>query len=440
MKFLRMMALALAAVLLLGMLPGPATEAAAELSQQYWIGVDVANQRVTIYRTADNSVVHRWRCSTGAPATPTPLGTYHLPTGRNTDRKEWYHFGNCYVKWAVRITGGIYFHSILFNKRADNTIIQSSVDKLGNKASHGCIRLEIAHAKWISDNVANGTLVVIHKGVNDSRITKVLGGSAGTSVTPSLPAPPTVKVLALDQSGTVTLQKGQTLQLNCAIQPADATTVLTWKSSKTKYATVSNTGLVTAVGHGTATITVKASNGVSTSVKVTSVDNTVPTKVSLDRAGTVVMNLGDTLQLNAALAPETAVSALTWKSSKAKVATVSAAGLVTANAVGTAKITVQTANKKKASVTVKVVNPYAPTKVNIAEGSVVTLKEGQTLQLNGVLTPNTAVSTLTWSSSKKKVATVSATGMVTALKKGTARITVKTDNGKRARITIKVVK
>ena len=439
MKFLRMMALALAAVLLLGMLPGPASEAAAELSQQYWIGIDVSNQRVTVYRTADNSVVHRWKCSTGAPATPTPLGTYHLPTSRNTNRKEWYHFGNCYVKWAVRITGGIYFHSILFNKRADNTIIQSSVNKLGSKASHGCIRLEIAHAKWISDNVANGTLVVIHKGVNDSRITKVLGGSAGTSLTPSLPTPPTVKALVLDQSGTVTLQKGETLQLNCAIQPADATTVLTWKSSKSKYATVSKTGLVTAVGHGTATITVKASNGVSTSVKVKSVDNTVPTKVTLDRTGTVVMNLNSTLQLNAALAPETAVSALTWKSAKARVASVSETGLVTAKAVGTAKITVQTANKKKASVTVKVVNPYAPTKVRIAEGSVVTLKKGETIQLNTLLTPNTAVTAFTWSSSKKKVATVSATGLVTAVKKGTARITVKTDNGKRARITIKVV-
>ena len=79
MKHMRILALLLAAVLLAGIMPGLSAEAKAETTLQYWIGVDVQNQRTTIYRTSDNSVVHRWLCTTGASGTPTPQGTFYLP-------------------------------------------------------------------------------------------------------------------------------------------------------------------------------------------------------------------------------------------------------------------------------------------------------------------------------------------------------------------------
>ena len=46
----------------------------------------------------------------------------------------------------------------------------------------------------------------------------------------------------------------------------------------------------------------------------------------------------------------------TWLTSKARVAVVDGNGLVTALQKGTAKITVRTANKKKATVKIKVIN------------------------------------------------------------------------------------
>ena len=69
-----------------------------------------------------------------------------------------------------------------------------------------------------------------------------------------------------------------------------------------------------------------------------------------------------------------------------------------------------------------------------------TLKEGLTQQLTVSVTPSYAPYTLTWTSSKDKVATVSTEGKVTAVAEGTAVITAKTANGKEARCTVTVTK
>ena len=438
MKHLRFLALLLAAALLIGFVP-VINEAKADEALPYWIGVDVKNQRVTVYSTSNNAVLHRWLCSTGKSSTPTPTGTYTLPSGRNTNRKEWYKFGGVYVKYATRIVGGIYFHSVLFSKRSDNSLQTHTLNLLGHSASHGCIRLEVSNARWISENIAIGTKVIIHKGVDDTRITSVLGCNAGLAVTPSMPSPPVVKALTLDKTGTVTLGKGKTLQLNCAITPSNATTTLKWKTSKSKVAKVNDSGLVTAMGIGTATITVTAANGVKTTLKIESVDPTIAKRVTLGQKGPLYVNVGETLQLGATVEPATAATALTWKSSKPRYAAVNSSGLVTGIAKGSSKITVMTANRKKATITVKVLDPYAPAKVHLTEKGPLTMHVGETLQLHTTLTPATSKTTYTWTSGKKKVATVDANGVVTAVKKGKAKITVRTANRKKATIVIVVV-
>lgn len=77
-------------------------------------------------------------------------------------------------------------------------------------------------------------------------------------------------------------------------------------------------------------------------------------------------------------------------------------------------------------------------KVTITNGRKVTLRKGKKLRLKVAFTPETSTSELTWTSSNEKVATVSATGKVTAKRKGTAKITVRTTNGKKATIAITV--
>lgn len=109
---------------------------------------------------------------------------------------------------------------------------------------------------------------------------------------------------------------------------------------------------------------------------------------------------------------------------------------------GKAVVTVTANNGEKKTITV-VVKP-APSKVTLYKGgkklnngATLTLKKGQSLQLKAKITKGT-LTTLTWKSSKPSVVKVSKTGKVKALKRGTAIITVKTINGKKATVKIKV--
>lgn len=124
-----------------------------------------------------------------------------------------------------------------------------------------------------------------------------------------------------------------------------------------------------------------------------------------------------------------------WTTSNKKIATVTSSGKITAKKTGKAKITVTLASGKKAVVNVTVQkNAVKTTKISGLKKSV-TLKRGQKLALNPVISPITSVEKVTYKSSNKKVATVSSKGVITAKKKGTAKVTVK--SGKKS-FTIKV--
>ena len=163
-----------------------------------------------------------------------------------------------------------------------------------------------------------------------------------------------------------------------------------------------------------------------------------PVVIALDVPSTVVLYKGWTLQANALMAPGNADTKVTWKSSNKKVATVSSKGKITAKKLGTATITATTDNKLTAKVKIKVT--VEPTKLKLNKTGTVKLKKGKKLQLKTKLTPKASAADLIWESSKPKVATVSSKGKVTAKKAGTTTITVKTINGLKAKVKIKVTK
>ena len=127
-----------------------------------------------------------------------------------------------------------------------------------------------------------------------------------------------------------------------------------------------------------------------------------------------------------------------YRSSNKKVATVNAKGWVTTKKAGTAKITIALNSGRKLTLSVTVVDPSVPTAVRITQGQRATMKAGSTLRLTAKVLPTTATTTLKWSSDSRKVATVSAKGVVRARRKGKATITVATANGKKAAIIITV--
>lgn len=126
-------------------------------------------------------------------------------------------------------------------------------------------------------------------------------------------------------------------------------------------------------------------------------------------------------------------------SSNTDVAIVDDSGILQTLKPGKVKITVVTTDGKKLTLKLKVQTPVPPEKVTIEEGKKVKVKLGERLALTASLTPANAVTTLTWTSSDRKVAKVDALGNVTAVSEGTAKITVTTDNGKTAGIKVKVV-
>ena len=284
---------------------------------------------------------------------------------------------------------------------------------------------------------ANGLVTALAKGTAKIEFKPEGGKKRTLTVKISDPYEPTG--VSIGPGKTATLNVGETLQLNAALAPETARTALTWKSSKPKVAEADGDGLVKALTEGKTTITVTTSNKKKASVALTVVDPYKPTRVTIEQGKAATLGVGETLQLDAALLPETARTVLTWKSSKPKTAEVDGDGLVTALSDGKATITVTTSNKKKATIALTVVDPYKPTGVTLEQGKTATLDVDETLQLDATLVPDIARADLTWKSSKPKVAEVDDDGYVTALARGTAKITVTTHNGKSATLELEVV-
>lgn len=135
-----------------------------EYINAYKVVVNKTEQRVHVYQwngTDYSMQVKEFICSTGmrGAETETPSGTFQAvgPSGTG----EWYYFKKyeCFAKWGYFIVGGIMFHSVIYSK--GKGLNKTSVKKLGRRASHGCIRLEVENAKWLYDNCPTGTTVVI---------------------------------------------------------------------------------------------------------------------------------------------------------------------------------------------------------------------------------------------------------------------------------------
>lgn len=155
--------------------------------------------------------------------------------------------------------------------------------------------------------------------------------------------------------------------------------------------------------------------------------------------GKVTINKGEKLQLIPVKRNGSTIAIKSCKSNS-KIAKVSSSGIVTGVSAGETKVTVQPKGTKAMTIKVKVKDPYAPTGIKLNKSGTVKLALGKTLQLKATVTPSTAETTLTWSSSDSRIAKVNKKGKVTAVKKGTATITVTTSNGKTAKVKIKVVK
>lgn len=246
------------------------------------------------------------------------------------------------------------------------------------------------------------------------------GHSAPVSVTVSAIPVASVQVDPASQS----LVEGQTAQL--AAHPLDANgnplvgRVILWSTSDASVATVTSTGVITAQGRGTATITATCEGKTGSAVVTV---NARPVNAVVVTPAQSLIERGKNAQLSAQVLDDLGRvvpgAPITWSSSDDAVAMVSSSGLVTAVAEGKAEISASSAGKTGAAqITVTpipvanvVVSPSAPV---IAVGRTVQLTAEAFSATGQLLTGRT----VTWSSSTPSVARVDANGLVTGVSGG----------------------
>ena len=178
------------------------------------------------------------------------------------------------------------------------------------------------------------------------------GGGEGKQSTPAgQSSVKQEKITITAEGGKNKLILGETVQLTAKVGDAVIEGV-TWSSSKPEFATVSDTGLVTSVSKGSTQIKA-VKEGYKDGALSISVDYENIT-VSVAAGGKTDLLVGETVQLNADK------QGVTWASSDTAIATVSDAGLVTAQKIGTATITASGTNLNPGSQEINVVRP-APT-------------------------------------------------------------------------------
>ena len=162
------------------------------------------------------------------------------------------------------------------------------------------------------------------------------------------------------------------------------------------------------------------------------------TEVKLDK-DSLTLDVGGSENLAATITPSNATNKnVTWSSDNQNVATVEN-GKVTAVGAGKATITVTAEDGNKTATCAVTVNPISVTGVTLDQ-SALPISVGGSAELKANVTPENATNkTVTWSSDNTAVATVDASGKVTAVAPGTATITVTTaDGGKTANCTVTV--
>jgi alpha-tubulin suppressor-like RCC1 family protein/uncharacterized protein YjdB len=268
-----------------------------------------------------------------------------------------------------------------------------------------------------------------------SFILAVLLGSCGEAVV----APAVVREVAVSGGGAP-LRLSQSAQLGVTLRGDGGVTLptagVTWTSSDASVATVSASGQVTAVKRGSATISASAGGVTGTAaVPVIGVQRVDATP------DTVAVIITQAAQLSATVTADPGVTVTpTWVSRDTTLATVTAAGRVTAKSALGVTYVVATAEDQRDSVKVRVI-PVPVASVTVTP-AVWTLVAGQTVQL--LATTKDSVGGLlsgrviSWSSSDTAKAVVNSGGLVTSKAAGAVTITA-TSEGKSASTALTVL-
>lgn len=201
---------------------------------------------------------------------------------------------------------------------------------------------------WSSSNTnvasVSSSGVVVAKGEGTATITVRTddgGYTAACTIRVSKPSPSVVAVTGVKLSAIgIELPVGGSKRLSATITPSNATNKgVTWSSDNTSVAAVNSSGLITAKGEGTATVTVRTDDGGYTATcKITVVPVTAPEKVEISVSADS-LKYKETTRVNVSELP--VGYTVQYSSSDESIAKVDSNGNIKAVGKGTATITVK---------------------------------------------------------------------------------------------------
>lgn len=148
----------------------------------YSVTVDRVNGVMTVYNSNRTIPVKSIRVSVGLPSTPTPVGTFRLSRSA-----RWQPLmGNSWGQYGTHVTGNVLVHSVPGGSPDVYALPAGFYNMLGEPASHGCIRVCVADAKWVYEN-CNGSAITIFDGT--ARSEEVFKGPLGRNPLVALRAP-----------------------------------------------------------------------------------------------------------------------------------------------------------------------------------------------------------------------------------------------------------
>lgn len=327
-------------------------------------------------------------------------------------------------------------------ERTELTMPRGTTDKLEVKATpENALVGKIVEWTTSDDQVVTvdqeGNIEAV--GIGEATVTVTVEGKmASANITVNAPLE-AINIKGETEGDSASIMKGKTMQLEAVLVPEDATVgsdVIVWSSSNEDAVTVDQTGLVTAIDDGTAIITATLGDVEGT---YTITVETVPlTGISIK--GETTIHRGGTEKLEVIYVPANTTDdrTVTWTTYDADVATVAADGTVTAVGIGETEITATVGNYTDTCI----VHVDAPLEQIIPDDPLEKeLVKGQTGTIGYKLDPEdtTDDKTVTFASSDTSVATVNeTTGEVTAVKAGTAVITLTGANDITAEVTVTV--
>ena len=249
--------------------------------------------------------------------------------------------------------------------------------------------------------------------------------------------------ITLDKA-SITMDVNQTAVLNATIAPSIATNkAITWTSNNSSIAEVSQKGIVTSKAQGATYVFATTVDG-GLVAKCSVVVQRIPvTGVTLEKTS-LSIDVGESIILRTSVDPTNATNkVVSFQSNNSNIASVDSAGKVVGRGVGEARITVTTRDGNFSCICIVTVKENENTNnetigIRLNKTSI-KIKEGKFKQLRPIITPgNLKKSDLIWTSSNEKIAYVSNDGRVFGRIEGSVKITVTTQDGKKATCEVKI--